>query len=173
MLLDIIKRQGPNGTSSQPATTPTPAATEPPSAPVARSDKSQVISPKLVSTPRIDVLESGVEIKGSLKSSHDLHFDGKIEGEIHSTGTLTVGENATIKGGIKTRAVVIFGNVEGNIAVQDRCELKSTAHVAGDITSGSLTMAEGAAFNGQSKVGQQSGFRASAPAAAAPERFAA
>lgn len=172
MLLDIIKRQGPNGNTPQPPT-PTPAATEPPAAPVARNEKSQIISPKLTSTPRTDVLESGVEIKGSLKSAHDLHFDGRIEGEIHSAGNLTVGENAIIKGGIKTRSVVIFGNVEGNIAVQERCELRSTAHVAGDITSGSLTMAEGAAFMGQSKVGQQGGFKASAPVAPAPERFAA
>jgi len=49
-----------------------------------------------------NVLANDVEIKGSIKFSHDLIIDGKIEGEVQSDGALTVGENALIKGEIKT-----------------------------------------------------------------------
>ena len=52
-----------------------------------------------------NVLANDVEIKGSIKFSHDLIIDGKIEGEVMSDGALTVGENALIKGEIKTRGV--------------------------------------------------------------------
>ena len=102
-----------------------------------------------------NVLSSDVEIKGSIKFSHDLIIDGKIEGEVHSDGALTVGENALIKGEIKTRSVIIFGKVEGNITVQERCELKSNAILVGDIAAGTLAIEEGATFMGQSQVGKK------------------
>jgi cytoskeletal protein CcmA (bactofilin family) len=102
-----------------------------------------------------NVLANDVEIKGSIKFSHDLIIDGKIEGEVHSDGSLTVGENALIKGEIKTRTVIIFGKVEGNITVQERCELKSNAVLVGDIAAGTLSIEEGATFMGQSQVGKR------------------
>ncbi|MCB1225959.1 MAG: polymer-forming cytoskeletal protein [Verrucomicrobiales bacterium] len=102
-----------------------------------------------------NVLANDVEIKGSIKFSHDLIIDGRIEGEVHSDGALTVGENANIKGEIKTRTVVVFGKVEGNVTVQERCELKSNATVHGDIAAGTLSIEEGATFMGQSQVGKR------------------
>lgn len=114
-----------------------------------------------------NVLANDVEIKGSIKFSHDLIIDGKIEGEVHSDGSLTVGENAFIKGEIKTRTVVIFGKVEGNITVQERCELKSNATLIGDITAGTLSIEEGATFMGQSQVGKraEAALKAASPKA--------
>mgnify|MGYP002862837164 FL=1 len=102
-----------------------------------------------------NVLSSDVEIKGSIKFSHDLIIDGKIEGEVVSDGSLTIGENALIKGEVKTRSVIIFGKVEGNITVNERCELKSNAILVGDISAGTLSIEEGATFMGQSSVGKK------------------
>src|SRR5215212_3429819 len=104
-----------------------------------------------------NVLSNDVEIKGSIKFSHDLIIDGKIEGEVSSDGALTVGENALIKGEIKTRAVTIFGKVEGNITVQERCELKSNAVLVGDVGAATLAIEEGATFLGRSQVGKAPG----------------
>ena len=111
-----------------------------------------------------NVLSNDVEIKGSIKFSHDLIIDGKIEGEVISDGSLTVGENALIKGEVKTRSVIIFGKVEGNITVAERCELKSNAILVGDIAAGTLSIEEGATFMGQSQVGK----KADKPAGGAP-----
>jgi cytoskeletal protein CcmA (bactofilin family) len=102
-----------------------------------------------------NVLSSDVEIKGSIKFSHDLIIDGKIEGEVISDGNLTIGENAVVKGELKTRGVTIFGKVEGNVSVSDRCELKSNAILIGDISAGTLSIEEGATFMGQSSVGRK------------------
>jgi len=74
-----------------------------------------------------NTLAADVEIKGSIKFQNDLTVDGKIEGEILSNGVLTVGENAEIRGEIKTKSVTVFGKVHGNITVEERCELKSRA----------------------------------------------
>ncbi len=100
-----------------------------------------------------NILSSDVEIIGNLKFSNDLIIDGKIEGEVNSDGNLTVGENARIKGEIKTKSVSVFGKVDGNITVTDRCELKSNAELNGDIAAGTLAIEEGATFMGASKVG--------------------
>jgi cytoskeletal protein CcmA (bactofilin family) len=108
-----------------------------------------------IMTSSKNVLSNDVEIKGSIKFSHDLIIDGKIEGEVISDGSLTVGENALIKGAVKTRSVIIFGKVEGNITVAERCELKSNAILVGDIAAGTLAIEEGATFMGQSQVGKK------------------
>ena len=99
------------------------------------------------------MLSSDVEIKGTVRFTNDLVVDGKIEGEIHSEGNLTVGENARIKAEIKTGTVVIYGKVHGNITVADRVELKASAEVVGDIKAKTLSIEAGAIFVGKSTVG--------------------
>ncbi|MEP2777364.1 MAG: polymer-forming cytoskeletal protein [Luteolibacter sp.] len=103
-----------------------------------------------------NVLSSDVEIKGVVKFQHDLIVDGKIEGEIQSTGNLTVGENARIKAEIKSGTVIIYGKVHGNMIATDRVELKSSAEVVGDIKAKTLIIEAGAIFVGKSTVGTPS-----------------
>jgi len=99
------------------------------------------------------VLSTDVEIKGSIKFSNDLVVDGRIEGSISSDGSLTVGENARIKAEIKTRSVIIYGKVHGNIEVVDVIELKANAELVGDVKAASLSIEPGAIFVGKSTVG--------------------
>lgn len=93
-----------------------------------------------------------VEIKGSLTFSQELLLEGRVEGDISSSGTLIIGQQAFVKGTVTTRSVVVHGHVEGNISVQERCELKSTATVLGNITAATLAIEAEAAFCGRSQV---------------------
>jgi cytoskeletal protein CcmA (bactofilin family) len=99
-----------------------------------------------------DILSSDVEIKGSIKFQKELLIDGKVEGEIHSDGVLTIGENADIRGEIKTKSITVFGKVHGNITVGERCELKSRCTLQGDLKAARLVIEEGATFIGKSEV---------------------
>ncbi len=99
-----------------------------------------------------NLLSADVEIKGSIKFQNELTIDGKIEGEINSAGILTVGENAEIKGEIKTKSVTVYGKVHGNITVEDRCELKGRASLFGDLKATRLVIEDGATFVGKSEV---------------------
>ena len=99
-----------------------------------------------------NILSSDVEIKGSIKFQNELIIDGKIEGEIISSGILTVGENAEIRGEIKTKSVTVLGKVHGNITVEERCELKTRAQLIGDLKAARLMIEEGATFVGKSEV---------------------
>ncbi|QQL45974.1 bactofilin family protein [Sulfuriroseicoccus oceanibius] len=107
-----------------------------------------------------NILSNDVEIKGSLKFSNDLVIDGKIEGEISSDGSLTIGENAHIKGEVAVKAVTVFGKVEGNITVTERCELKSNSELLGDVKARTLAIEEGATFLGKSIVGAAAATKA-------------
>ena len=99
-----------------------------------------------------DILSSDVEIKGSIKFQKELLIDGKVEGDINSEGVLTVGENADIRGEVKTRSIIVFGKVQGNITVSERCELKSKCTLQGDLKAARLVIEEGATFIGKSEV---------------------
>jgi|SRR5437016_4506862 cytoskeletal protein CcmA (bactofilin family) len=99
-----------------------------------------------------DILSSDVEIKGSIKFQKELLIDGKVEGDINSDGVLTVGENAEIRGEIKTKSITVYGKVHGNITVGERCELKSKCVLQGDLKAARLIIEEGATFIGKSEV---------------------
>ncbi len=108
-----------------------------------------------------DVLSSDVEIKGSIKFQKELLIDGKVEGEINSEGVLTIGENADIRGEIKTKSITVFGKVQGNITVSERCELKSKCTLQGDLKAARLIIEEGATFIGKSEVSSGMSVKAS------------
>ena len=116
-----------------------------------------------------DILSSDVEIKGSIKFQKELLIDGKVEGEIHSEGVLTIGENADIRGEIKTKSIIVFGKVQGNITVSERCELKSKCTLQGDLKAARLVIEEGATFVGKSEVTSGMSVTAAKPGSSRPE----
>jgi cytoskeletal protein CcmA (bactofilin family) len=99
-----------------------------------------------------NILSNDVEIKGNIKFQNELIIDGRVEGEISSPGVLTIGQNADIRGEIKTKSVTIYGKVSGNVTVQERCELKSNSQLVGDLKAARLIIDDGATFVGKSEV---------------------
>lgn len=98
-------------------------------------------------------LSSDVEIKGTIRFQDELIVDGKVEGEIASTGALAIQENARIRAEIKVGSVVIKGKVHGNITATQHIELCAGSEVVGDIKAAVLTMEAGSIFVGKSEVG--------------------
>ena len=99
------------------------------------------------------LLSRGVSIKGSVKFLNELLLDGEVEGTIVSTGTLTIGEQARVRGEIRTKSVNVRGTVEGNIFVTERCELQAGCTLHGDIEAPRLMVDENVTFQGNAKVG--------------------
>jgi cytoskeletal protein CcmA (bactofilin family) len=99
------------------------------------------------------ILSRGVSIKGTVKFNNELLIDGEVEGKIASTGTLTIGEHAQIRGEIRSKSVKVRGNVEGNIFATERCELQAGCTLRGDIEAPRFVVDENATFLGSAKVG--------------------
>ena len=100
-----------------------------------------------------NLLSRGVSIIGSVKFRDQLVIDGEVKGDISSTGTLTIGEHASIHGEVRSKSVTVQGTVEGNIFATERCELRAGCSLRGDIEAPRLVVDENATFLGSAKVG--------------------
>ncbi|MEE8123062.1 MAG: polymer-forming cytoskeletal protein [Alphaproteobacteria bacterium] len=92
------------------------------------------------------IISASLKIIGNLISEGDVQVDGIIEGDV-KTRTLTVSENATVKGQVEAKTVRVRGSVTGQINAHT-VELGSTGKVAGDIVHAILTIEAGASLEG-------------------------
>jgi cytoskeletal protein CcmA (bactofilin family) len=117
-------------------TTP-PAMPAAPSAPQAkraqRSSAPSIISADLV-------------VNGTLTSTGDIQIDGRVEGDVHSSG-LVIGDKALIHGEVLADDVTIRGRVQGSIRAR-KVLLCSTSHVEGNILHEAFSVEAGAFFEG-------------------------
>ena len=99
-----------------------------------------------------NILNSDVELKGTLKFAGELTFDGKLDGDINSDGVLNLGDNAVVKGNLNVNSVVMRGKVNGNVTAKEKIEIKAKTELFGDIRSPKLVIEEGVTFVGKSEV---------------------
>ena len=121
--------------------------------PRGRTEPPEANRPDTSVVPGAALLSRGVSIKGSVKFLNELLLDGEVEGTIVSSGTLTIGEQARVRGEIRTKSVNVRGTVEGNIFVTERCELQAGCTLHGDIEAPRLMVDENVTFLGSAKVG--------------------
>jgi cytoskeletal protein CcmA (bactofilin family) len=102
-------------------------------------------------TPTSDTEGRSIVIKGELKASEDLTIDGQVDGRIELLqNVLTVGTTAKLHAEIVARAVIVLGEVVGNITATERVEIKAErGSVEGDIVTPRIAIAEGAHFTGR------------------------
>ena len=87
-------------------------------------------------------------IKGKSKAAEIYAECAKINGEIHSEGTVKIGQSSVIIGNIYGKNAVIAGAVKGDIDVQGPVVLDTSAIVMGNIKSKSVQINNGAVIEG-------------------------
>lgn len=102
--------------------------------------------------PNKNVLNSDVEIKGNLKFTGELLFEGKLEGEVNADGVLHLGEGGVINGNVTANSVIVRGKLNGNVNAKEKIEIKSKAELFGDIKAAKLAIEEGVTFVGRTEV---------------------
>jgi cytoskeletal protein CcmA (bactofilin family) len=125
---------------------PTPAA-----APTAPAGAAPMASEPLRTQLGRDMVNIGksVVIKGELSGSEDLTIEGHVEGRIDLKGNvLTIGPNGKIKAEVFAKAVVVLGEVTGNVTASEKVDIRDNGSVDGDIASPRVAIAEGAHFRG-------------------------
>jgi cytoskeletal protein CcmA (bactofilin family) len=90
--------------------------------------------------------------EGKMTFEGVFRLDGKFEGEIFESGTLIVGETASVKGKVGLHTIIINGIVEGEIYAKARVEIHSTGKVYGNLLAPILTINEGGIFEGHCKM---------------------
>ncbi len=93
-------------------------------------------------------LGKGSQFKGIVTFEGTIRIDGRLEGEIHTKGTLVVGEHAIIEGDVSADVVISGGRITGNIIAKEKVQLLSTGVVLGTIKAPLLSVEEGVRFMG-------------------------
>jgi len=110
-----------------------------------------------------------VVIKGELSGSEDLTIEGQVDGKIElRQNVLTIGPNGRIKAQVFAKAVIVQGEVTGNITASEKVDIRDAGSVDGDITSPKVAIAEGAHFRGSIDM-QRSGAAAAGAKGEAPK----
>lgn len=97
-------------------------------------------------------LARGFEFKGRLVFEGTVRIDGTVEGEIHSSGTIILGEHAVIEGNVNAGTIVSGGRVKGNIMATEKVLLLPSAVVFGDVMAPCVQIEEGVRFHGSCKA---------------------
>ena len=111
----------------------------------ARNRKSSVLGPTL-------------KFKGELTADEDLLIQGRVEGSIKHTSSLTVGEGGHVKADVAAEYIAVEGRVEGDLRGSQSITIRETAKIDGNIVSPTVSLLEGANFNGKidmSKAGDE------------------
>jgi cytoskeletal protein CcmA (bactofilin family) len=160
--------EAPKPTSSQPPAPAQPVASSQPAAAMPQPDIRRI---------ERDVVNIGksVVIKGELNGSEDLTVEGHVEGKIElKDHVLTIGPNGKIKASVFAKAVIVLGEVNGNVTASEKVDIRDGGSVDGDIISPRVAIAEGAHFRGsvdmQRKGAQPGQQQKPASSSAQPEK---
>ncbi len=96
----------------------------------------------------VPVLGKTLVFKGELSADEDLILQGRVEGSIHHTQSLTVGVDGVVIGDTYARSIVVEGTVEGDLRATTSVLVLATAKVRGNIAAPRVGIMEGANFNG-------------------------
>jgi cytoskeletal protein CcmA (bactofilin family) len=90
-----------------------------------------------------------IVINGELSGSEDLTIEGRVDGKIElKDHVLTVGPNGRIKAQVSAKAVVVLGQVTGNLNATEKVDIKENGSVEGDIVAPRVAIADGSHFRG-------------------------
>ena len=102
---------------------------------------------------RIDsLIGAGTTVEGSIHFSGGLRVDGRVHGNVVSTGDepgmLVISEQAEVMGEIRVNHVIVNGCVNGPIHASETLDLQPKAHVTGDVHYRRLEIQGGAVVQG-------------------------
>lgn len=92
------------------------------------------------------ILSVDLQVTGNIVTSGELHVSGTVKGDI-TAQKVTIGEGASVTGAIEAQSVLVAGAVTGRLTAAS-VTLVPTARVGADITHVTLTIEQGAAFEG-------------------------
>ncbi|NYJ26433.1 cytoskeletal protein CcmA (bactofilin family) [Muricauda sp. ARW1Y1] len=99
-------------------------------------------------------IEKNTKIKGDITSEADFRIDGKLEGNVTTSGKVVIGKDGYINGKVECVNADIEGRFNGELMVKDLLSLKSSATIEGTVTVAKLAVEPGATFNAACTMGK-------------------
>jgi cytoskeletal protein CcmA (bactofilin family) len=105
------------------------------------------------SSENLTLLGKGADFRGVISFDGTLRVDGRVEGEIHTTGTLIVGEHAVIEGIVSAGVLMNSGKIHGTITASEKIHILKPGVLVGDIRTPVIAIEEGSQFHGMCDMG--------------------
>lgn len=102
---------------------------------------------------QVNLVGEGTVFEGTVRAENDVRASGKIVGTLNVEGKAMIAESGSVEGEIIATNADVAGHVQGEIQVEERLVLKSTARVDGNIETDRLVVEEGAQFSGECTMG--------------------
>ena len=99
-------------------------------------------------------IEKNTVIKGDITSQADFRIDGKLDGNVKTSGKVVIGKDGLIKGKVECLNADIEGNFNGELFVSELLSLKSSAKIEGVVNVSKLSVEPGATFNASCSMGK-------------------
>jgi cytoskeletal protein CcmA (bactofilin family) len=108
------------------------------------------------SQPKTSTIGDTVVVKGEFTASEDLTIEGQVEGKISlPEHVLTIGSHGKIQAEVLAKAVIVLGEVKGNITANELIDIRVKGSVIGNIKARRVSIAEGAYFLGSIDMQQK------------------
>src|SRR5437899_10399457 len=141
----------PTSVPASPAQTPSHSAQTPSHASTSTAVVEQTQKEKETRPMHEELASIGksIVINGELSGSEDLTIEGRVDGKIELRDhVLTVGSNGRIKAQVSAKAIVVLGQVTGNLNATEKVDIKESGSVEGDIVAPRVAIADGSHFKG-------------------------
>lgn len=103
-------------------------------------------------------IEKNTKIKGDIISEADFRIDGKLDGNVTTSGKVVIGKGGYIHGKVECVNADIEGNFNGELLVSDLLSLKASAVIEGTVSVSKLAVEPGATFNASCTMKGKGGF---------------
>lgn len=113
--------------------------------------------------PKGMVLGKTLVFRGELSADEDLVLQGRVEGSIHHSQSLTVGVDGVVIGDIHAESITVEGKVEGNLFGSGSVLIGASANVKGNVVAPRVGIREGAQFNGAVEMDKSASASATTP----------
>ena len=97
---------------------------------------------------RMSVFGPTLRFKGELKAQEDIKIEGRIEGTIHHQQRVVVGAKGEVVAAVNAASIDVDGKVQGDMVARKSVKVSQSAIVRGNIRAPSVSITEGANFNG-------------------------
>ena len=98
----------------------------------------------------------GVECIGEIWYEGNVQIDGRLEGTVHTKGTLVIGDRAVVKAKIEAGTVICKGKIQGDVVAKESIKLLSPGWIDGTMSAPRLSVETGGVFNGRVSMGASS-----------------
>ncbi len=89
-------------------------------------------------------------IRGGIETEGTMFVDGRFEGNISSTSSITIGRKGVVIGDIRAKRIYVSGKLDGVIDVES-IHILNHGHVLGQLTYSRINVESNGVFHGESR----------------------